>query len=45
MSLTFEWDESKAKENYKKHKAHFDEAKSVFAYITACIFDDERIQR
>ncbi len=31
----------KRKKNYKKHKVHFDEAKSVFADITACIFDDE----
>ena len=41
MSLTFEWNESKAKKNFKKHKVHFNEARSVFADITACIFDDE----
>jgi len=30
MSLTFEWDENKAKENLRKHKASFEEAKTVF---------------
>ncbi len=30
MELTFEWDEIKAKENFKKHKVSFDEAKTVF---------------
>jgi uncharacterized protein len=31
MGLTFEWDEAKAKENLRKHKVSFDEAKTVFA--------------
>ena len=30
MNLTFEWDEDKAKENLKKHKVNFKEAKTVF---------------
>ncbi len=30
MELTFEWDEQKAKENQKKHRVSFQEAKSVF---------------
>jgi len=30
MSLTFEWDESKAQKNFQKHKVDFDEAKTVF---------------
>ena len=30
MSLTFEWDEKKSKENKRKHGVGFDEAKTVF---------------
>lgn len=30
MGLTFEWDERKAKSNYKKHKVTFEEAATVF---------------
>lgn len=30
MELTFEWDEEKAKQNLKKHKVSFEEAKTVF---------------
>jgi hypothetical protein len=30
LSLTFEWDEKKAKENIKKHRVSFEEAKTVF---------------
>ena len=30
MSLTFEWDESKAEENERKHEVSFEEAKTVF---------------
>ena len=41
MSLTFEWDELKAKNNIKKNKVGFEEAQTVFADIVACIFDDE----
>jgi uncharacterized DUF497 family protein len=30
MALTFEWDESKAKENLRKHKVSFEEGKTIF---------------
>ena len=30
MRLTFEWDQAKAKANFKKHGASFDEAVAVF---------------
>lgn len=30
MSLTFEWDEAKAKANLKKHRVAFEEARTVF---------------
>ena len=30
MNLTFEWNEGKAKENLRKHKISFEEAKTVF---------------
>lgn len=30
MKLNFEWDEEKAKVNFKKHKVSFDEATTVF---------------
>jgi len=30
MNLIFEWDEEKAKENLRKHKVRFEEAKTVF---------------
>lgn len=30
MALTFEWHEEKAKENLRKHKVNFEEAKTVF---------------
>ena len=30
MELTFEWDEKKAKANFKKHKVSFEEAKTIF---------------
>ncbi len=31
MSFNFEWDEEKAKANFKKHKVSFDEAITVFS--------------
>ena len=31
MDLKFEWDESKAAGNLKKHKVSFEEAKTVFS--------------
>lgn len=30
MELTFEWDEAKARENLKKHRVSFEEAKTVY---------------
>lgn len=30
MSLIFEWDEEKAKQNFRNHKVSFDEAQTVF---------------
>jgi uncharacterized protein len=30
MKLTFEWDEAKARENFRKHKVPFDEGKTIF---------------
>lgn len=30
MQLNFEWDEEKAKANFKKHRVSFDEATTVF---------------
>ncbi len=39
--MEFEWDESKATANLKKHGVSFEEAKTVFANVLAVIFDDE----
>jgi uncharacterized protein len=30
MKLAFEWDETKAKDNLRKHKVSFDEGKTIF---------------
>jgi uncharacterized DUF497 family protein len=30
MKLTFEWDENKAKANFKKHNVSFEEGKTIF---------------
>jgi len=30
MKLTFEWDEDKAKANFKKHKVSFEEGKTIY---------------
>jgi len=38
--LRFEWDESKAKSNLKKHKVSFEEAKTVFIDENARLIDD-----
>jgi hypothetical protein len=40
MSLEFEWDPSKARENARKHGIGFEEALAVFADPLARIFDD-----
>jgi len=39
--MEFEWDESKATANLKKHGVSFEEAKTVFDNVLAVIFDDE----
>ncbi|UBF24377.1 BrnT family toxin [Kovacikia minuta CCNUW1] len=39
--MEFEWDESKADANLKKHGVSFEEAKTVFDNPMAVIFDDE----
>jgi uncharacterized protein len=39
--MKFEWDESKADANLKKHGVSFEEAKTVFDNPMAIIFDDE----
>lgn len=39
--MAFEWDESKATANLKKHDVSFEEAKTVFDNLLAVIFDDE----
>jgi len=41
MSIKFEWNENKANLNQIKHSISFDEAQTVFADISACIFEDE----
>ena len=38
--LEFEWDTNKNKENIKKHKISFEEAKEVFYDDNAILFDD-----
>lgn len=40
MPLEFEWDQSKAASNRKKHGVTFEEASSVFGDPRAAIFDD-----
>ena len=41
MELLFEWDEDKARENLKKHKVSFEEAKTVFNDPLLITFPDE----
>jgi uncharacterized protein len=41
MDLIFEWDELKAKENTRKHRISFDEAKTVFNDPLLLTFSDE----
>jgi uncharacterized DUF497 family protein len=40
MSLEFEWDPAKAKENRRQHDVTFEEAATVFGDPLARIFDD-----
>lgn len=42
MSLIFEWDENKAKSNFRKHKITFEEAKTVFNDPFLITFPDEQ---
>jgi uncharacterized protein len=39
--MKFEWDESKATANFKKHGVSFEEATTDFRNVLALIFDDE----
>ena len=41
MELLFEWDENKARENLKKHRVSFEEAKTVFNDPLLITFPDE----
>jgi uncharacterized protein len=41
MELLFEWDESKARANSRKHKVSFEEAKTVFNDPLLITFPDE----
>jgi uncharacterized protein len=41
MGMDFEWDESKAAVNLKKHGVSFKEAETVFVNPLAVVFDDE----
>jgi uncharacterized DUF497 family protein len=38
--MEFEWDESKAAQNEKKHKVSFEEASTVFADVLSSTFHD-----
>jgi uncharacterized DUF497 family protein len=40
MELTFEWGEEKAKENLRKHRVSFEEAKTVFNDSFSMTFPD-----
>lgn len=41
MELIFEWDENKAKQNLRKHRVSFEEAKTVFNDPLLITFPDE----
>ena len=41
MAYRFEWDEEKARANWRKHGVRFEEATTVFDDSLARIFDDE----
>lgn len=40
MRFTFEWDDEKAKENLRKHKVGFEEAKTIFGDPFLVTFPD-----
>lgn len=42
MRLIFEWDETKAKINFKKHKVNFEEAKTIFNDPFLFTFPDDK---
>jgi len=42
MEIIFEWDANKAKENRKKHKVTFEEAKTAFNDPLLMTFTDEK---
>lgn len=42
MSLIFEWDEIKAKANFKKHKVSFEEGKTIFNDPFLFTFPDDK---
>lgn len=41
MELRFEWDENKARQNIRKHRIRFEEAKTVFNDPLLITFPDE----
>jgi hypothetical protein len=41
VELIFEWDENKARENLRKHKVGFEEAKTIFNDPVLITFPDE----
>lgn len=41
MKLTFEWDEEKAKQNIRKHRISFEEAKTIFNDPFLMTFPDQ----
>ncbi len=41
MELVFEWDKQKARENLRKHRISFEEAKTVFNDPPLITFTDE----
>lgn len=40
MKLRFEWDEDKAKENYRKHRVSFEEGATIFGDLLSITIDD-----
>lgn len=42
MRLEFEWDETKAKANFKKHKVNFEEGKTIFNDPFLFTFPDDK---
>jgi uncharacterized DUF497 family protein len=41
-TVSFEWDEAKARSNHRKHGITFEEARTVFDNPLAAIFDDNQ---